>query len=514
MKGTINAWLIVFLASLLFIPTGWFAPLPGGPGSPQQEISPVPKGQGGRLNEPTVSEAQVAVMAKVQSRHEMNVLKIPGVRAIGIGLKGRNPAFVVSVDKADPKTLIPSEIEGYPVTVKIIGEITINNGGTGCVPCHATKQILPVQMGNSIGTNQACGACTDGFVACNGATRGYVTNRHCNFDSNGCDSTNVFTHLHRGRLDATNCSIEDNIGTTNSVAAMVNPPGTNTVDASFITSSTAQTSCIEQDGGVPLSTTNTVAVNECVHKSGRTSGYTNMKIVAVNVTVNICGYCSGGPGCSSGFFRTFVQQLQYQTDATCGIGPPSLPGDSGSAVHNTSHAIVGLNFAGNGVDTGFGNLVANVLGALGLTVDLSGCGGCLNLSCSASTAVAGTPQEQSTLNTLYAFRDQVLSRTPQGQVYVKLYEDNTAEAAKLLASNIGLLLQARQLIFKFTPIARDMIAGKPAFVAQADFNDADRFLNTISNMRVSPKLQSAIDQVRRDMRNGGIQAQFGVNIGR
>lgn len=62
----------------------------------------------------------------VKSRHEARLLSLPDVVSVGIGRdENGNPAIVVGLRRLNPVTesRLPTELEGYPVRVRIVGEI-------------------------------------------------------------------------------------------------------------------------------------------------------------------------------------------------------------------------------------------------------------------------------------------------------------------------------------------------------------------------------------------------------
>ena len=62
----------------------------------------------------------------VKTQHEERLLQIPGVVSVGIGLdENGKPAIIVGLERPDPETesQLPSQLEGYPVVVRIVGRI-------------------------------------------------------------------------------------------------------------------------------------------------------------------------------------------------------------------------------------------------------------------------------------------------------------------------------------------------------------------------------------------------------
>ena len=64
---------------------------------------------------------------QVKEKHELELMKIPGVTGVGIGENPRKPGLVIKVyvERATPelKKTIPAELEGYPVVLEASGEI-------------------------------------------------------------------------------------------------------------------------------------------------------------------------------------------------------------------------------------------------------------------------------------------------------------------------------------------------------------------------------------------------------
>jgi hypothetical protein len=62
----------------------------------------------------------------VKSRHEARLLTLPDVVSVGIGRdENGNQAIIVGLRRSNPATesRLPTELEGYPVRIRIVGEI-------------------------------------------------------------------------------------------------------------------------------------------------------------------------------------------------------------------------------------------------------------------------------------------------------------------------------------------------------------------------------------------------------
>lgn len=130
-----------------------------------------------------------------------------------------------------------------------------------------------------------------------------------------------------------------------------------------------------------------------VAKSGRTTGFTQGKVTAVNVTVDIKydgRRCGGGSGTAR-----FVGQIAIQDGPGGTPAPFSAAGDSGSLIAQdgvSCRGAVGLLFAGSSSTT-IGNPIGQVLGQLGKTmVGDSSCTPSVAGSAAPSTSTAAVPQ--------------------------------------------------------------------------------------------------------------------------
>lgn len=346
---------------------------------------------------PPISRAELAAEVAVQARHEKALLSLPGVFGVGLGYRDGRKALVVLVDEERPTPPgIPLALEGLTVVVERASKAEPANGGDGCSPfdaarniwlgCHSAQYPRPVPMGVSTGPSDAAlcpfSGGTLGFKACDVSTGtiGYVTNNHVATPaSNGCP--NGFTNLVQqqpGQTEAwPSCSGGWTIGTVTK-AVQINPSGPNVADAAFVLSGGFFTSPEILDVGFPAGVPGNPTLNTCALKSGRTTGLTYGRIDLVNLTMSFA-YCAAG--------YNAVQMrhvFRITPDATCGpcLNPPCnnfvKPGDSGSAVLEATGGnkkILGLIFArhGSAPGSGFANDINWVLGSLDVSLDLSLC---------------------------------------------------------------------------------------------------------------------------------------------
>ena len=65
---------------------------------------------------------------EVKTRYEPQILQMAGVVSVGIGLdKNGREAIIIGLEGPNPDTesRLPSELEGYPVIVQIVGRIKV-----------------------------------------------------------------------------------------------------------------------------------------------------------------------------------------------------------------------------------------------------------------------------------------------------------------------------------------------------------------------------------------------------
>jgi hypothetical protein len=308
-----------------------------------------------------------AVMA-VQERHTNVLMTEPGIvgTATGIGRNGK-PAILVlakSFDQAK-RAVIPANIEGVPVVMKITGEIVAmpkppwaGGGGGGeedAVNCQRDDECgRPVPIGISTGHPYI----TAGTIGCrvtDGTDVYALSNNHVYADENRANiGDNV---LQPGAYD-NGIDPDHAIGTLADFET-IDFGGINTIDAAIALSSTALLgNATPSDGyGAPKSVTAEAVINQSVMKYGRTTGQTKGRVWAINATVDV-GYDSG--------VARFVNQIIITP------GNFSAGGDSGSLVvvqkGKDARKPIGLLFAGSSSIT-VANPIDAVLETFGVTID-------------------------------------------------------------------------------------------------------------------------------------------------
>lgn len=309
-----------------------------------------------------------AVMA-VQERHTDALMSEPGIlgTATGVGKNGKPAIFVLakSFDLAK-RAVIPANIEGVPVVMKIAGEIVAlpkppwagggNGGEEDALNCVRDGRCgRPVPIGVSTGHPNI----TAGTIGCrvtDGANVYSLSNNHVYADENRAStSDNV---LQPGAYDG-GIDPDDAIGTLFNYVYIKFDGSNNFVDAAIALSDTNTLgNATPSDGyGTPKSVTAEAVINQSVMKYGRTTGQTKGRVWAINATVDV-GYDSG--------VARFVNQIIITP------GNFSAGGDSGSLIvvqkGKDARKPVGLLFAGSSSIT-VANPIDAVLETFGMTID-------------------------------------------------------------------------------------------------------------------------------------------------
>ena len=270
------------------------------------------------------------------------------------------------------------------------GAIAIADSGAN----HRTEQSGAILMGTTAGNINDFG--TDGtFVYCCGGTAGalvtdgtkyyILSNNHVlarineppAFTAAFLTDYSAENTTHPGLIDQSS-SDGDSVCTQDSSDTVAHLSGyvaidfsgnDNTVDAAIAetVSGAVDTSGAILDIGVPDIATAPAMVDMRVTKSGRTTGQTFGKVVAVDVTVNV-GY-TAECGSTDLMVARFVNQIRIQGTGKGRNKNFSAGGDSGSLIvtDDGEYRPVGLLFAGGRSDT-FANPFDAVLTELGVTL--------------------------------------------------------------------------------------------------------------------------------------------------
>lgn len=254
--------------------------------------------------------------------------------------------------------------------------------GSGALPTDRFDRPVPIGVSSfnaqyEIDDVPICGTGTLGFRATDSQGRKVlVSNNHVWAAENQASIGDPINQP--GQLDtstATSCASDpaDYIGAIVDFVPFVptiDPaaPNFNTIDACLCSMNPgAVLACTPADGyGFPSSGARDALIGEAVQKYGRTTGFTQGVVTAVNVTIPV--------NFSTGVF--FFQNCIEIRSSGAGLYLDS--GDSGSlTVSAPGRTPVGLNFAGGG-GFGYANPIVAVLQRFDITIDSSDAGGAQN----------------------------------------------------------------------------------------------------------------------------------------
>jgi len=309
----------------------------------------------------------------VQALHTRELMSKPGVVGTAIGLNDEGkPAILVLLKDSSARSGVPRKIDGYPVAIRITGEIKALGKPPGVGPSpkvdHKARQERPIQLGVSGGNaydlaNGYCCSGTLGALVTKGGKYYILSNTH------------VFAH------DMVSSAGDPDVA---EIGDPINQPGLIDVSCQDIPEdyvaylSTLQSydhnvdcaiaeiidGAVRTDGsileiGVLSSSIVDAYVGQAVKKSGRTTGLTRSTVDGLNATVSVSydDECNG-----STFTITYTGQILIKNRASKFLAG----GDSGSLMVEDVDSYpraVGLLFAGSNT-IAVANPIADVLGYL------------------------------------------------------------------------------------------------------------------------------------------------------
>lgn len=106
--------------------------------------------------------------------------------------------------------------------------------------------------------------------------------------------------------------------------------------------------------------------------------------------------------------------------------------------------------------------------------------------------------ESKQLDLLRSFRDRVLSKTPEGRHYIKLYYQHASEISGILADDRALNLQTRQALKQLLPAIMHLSGlDKPA-VPTATVKELKNLIEAFQT-KASPELKSVLSRIRENV---------------
>jgi hypothetical protein len=459
--------------------------------------------------------AEVERLKAIQRRHEDRIMAVQGVHGMGIGRADAQARaiFVILVDQSWPPPQLPQSIEGVAVRLEQRAPVRLLDGSPGCAPCHRDQFPPPVMMGNSGGLQANNGACTMAFKACDlsSGRMVFVTNSHCNVitpaPSCGLATPGLFTDdwVHPGLFEQMGDPYY--IGDVAGHAAPTCPGNNNLTDATKVTSPNTLTSMgIRDVPFFPSITAGDPLPGDTVQKSGRTTGFTQGLVIAVNVTIDVPA--SGGFCCGPLTMKQQVEWLPVE---------PTAPGDSGSGLLSTEAPprVVGLNWGSDGTFT-YANHIDNVLSALNISLNPTAClSDCIYARAARTlpAPAASNPLLSYTPGALielgHRFRNQVLQRSVIGQQLIGYFYQFSDEAIALARRSPGLLAQTASTLVTIAPSVKTLVESGKATVPAAHLKAVDQLLAAYQS-GASAELQKAIRTTRAQLKSPKALRELGI----
>ncbi|MFZ3137059.1 MAG: hypothetical protein WA126_06685 [Thermodesulfovibrionales bacterium] len=324
------------------------------------------------------SDPHIKKVMDIQNRHTSRLLHKPEVVGTATGLTEDNkPAILVFTKKAVEAGVIPKNLEGIPVVVKVTGEIfSLKQPSPNTTIKPTSKFPRPVPIGVSTGNEKECSSGTIGARLKDTFGNVYaLSNNHVYARENAASPGEKV--LQPGRYD-TRCVYDSRniIGSLYNYVPInfavcpssgsVFTGSDNIVDAAIAISSTdnLDNSTPDNGYGTPRSSIIDAGLNQAVQKYGRTTSLTRGSIVGINATV-IVNY--GPSGCAR-----FTDQILVSSSS-----PFIKAGDSGSllVIYDPNDSDLNLNvrrpvgllFAGNSNGKyAWANPIGEVLKNLGI----------------------------------------------------------------------------------------------------------------------------------------------------
>jgi len=304
---------------------------------------------------------------KVRKKAEKELMKIPGVVAVGVGLKEtkgkmkRELCFKVTVTRKLPKSeikprdRIPDEIYGFKTDVNEVGFGEI---------CEDTTNYRPLIGGSQIGVSSAGGFGTMGCLATRDLDSKIVlvSNWHVIVgDGDNIDGDRVGQPSHNGCCSCCECNeiadvVDGRLKTDNMDAAIALLQGQE--GAGDLIPETRFLNEILDIGIIAGSAV--PFAGETVWKRGRSSGLTIGQITNDNFPFSVPYKDYGGIVIARTVWQITPQNPPYPNFV--------IPGDSGSVAVNEHNQVVLLNFAKNGAGQGMAFNIKDVESVLKIKV--------------------------------------------------------------------------------------------------------------------------------------------------
>jgi hypothetical protein len=123
------------------------------------------------------------------------------------------------------------------------------------------------------------------------------------------------------------------------------------------------------------------------------------------------------------------------------------------------------------------------------------------IQCPFQIALRGDPAQRARLGTVYRFRDEVMTQSPEGKRYIVLFYRHAWEGSRLLAEHPDLAVKTRAVLDRLLPKVQAVVAGQPAQLSSAEVASIEQLMKAFA-AKASPALRRTIRQLRAELRSG------------
>jgi hypothetical protein len=131
--------------------------------------------------------------------------------------------------------------------------------------------------------------------------------------------------------------------------------------------------------------------------------------------------------------------------------------------------------------------------------------------CPVSVAVENRTDGRSILATLYRFRDEVMTASPERARYTKLFYTHAVEGSRILLANAGLRSKVATMLSQYLPKFQDAVERRRVSIRLAEQRDMDALIQEFID-KASPTLRTDLGKIRQELRDGKLLAAFGVRL--
>jgi len=117
-----------------------------------------------------------------------------------------------------------------------------------------------------------------------------------------------------------------------------------------------------------------------------------------------------------------------------------------------------------------------------------------------------------TLSLLRRFRDEVLANSEMGKEYISMLYKNSLEMLILLFQNPSLIDETKEAIDELLPGIQSILSGGEMVISKKQLSRIESLLIRFETI-ATPRLKSAIKKMKRDIKEGEIFGEIGIEIG-